>query len=218
MYFEKDYILRQIWMATEFIRRLLHLGEDQVAADSEKELDALSRELVGLDIRSLAMTMLLRAENPEGVADVFSQPVAGELLAAFALLLERTADFEGAQHYGEAALVAISETTDAEDIAGERLAGLRLLLGRLPEAPSPGTQFALARFYYMAGEYAWMEDALFHALEDADDQHRKAVIAWGIDAYNKLLGAGGEDGGLSRAERQETLDELHILEEKNKLG
>lgn len=199
MYFQRDYVLRMIEMMGELVRRLCSIAQE---ADALRELDEICQKACGMPLA------MLRTENPDTLADLFSEPqrfLAAELLEIdIEIGGRKQADEELLPRRQQAlALYASLDDPDYMLAAADRSAEmLEKTLDQLPVQSLLGVAALCER----SGRFASAEDALYAAAELWDGAKAEAEAFY--DRLDALDDRALLAGGFSREEIAEGRDAI----------
>ncbi|MEC0225510.1 DUF6483 family protein [Paenibacillus alba] len=222
--FKRDYFMRQIEQMTVMLHRILFNKEHIPLEDAQQLLDEASRHLLGLNIRSLQALSskdILELLSYHGSLDTAKAMVIGDMFAAQGDMLQRHEQMDEAYHAYLKSLdlllhLSLSSEVDPKDEAsGEIGSRIDQSLERLNRWMMPEDMKRLLFVHYeKVGNYAKVEDVLFHYMEDHPDQAE--LLGQGVAFYEKLLDA--EDDALQAGNfsKDEVLDGLRIVRDKQR--
>ncbi|OAS17538.1 DUF6483 family protein [Paenibacillus oryzisoli] len=220
--FRRDYLMRQIEQLTVVLHRILFNKEHIPIEDAQRQLDEVSRHLLGLNIRSLQSLSskdILELLSYQGSIDTAKALVISDMFVGQGnLLLQHEEDGEAYWAYLKSLdlllHVSLSDEVEPEDEVNQEIAlrlvqSLELLKGwRIPEE----IQKLLFLHYEKQGNYAKVEDVLFHYMEDHPE--KSEILERGLIFYEKLLGAQDEQLKAGNFSREEVLEGLTIMKQK----
>ena len=204
MAFQRDYVLRLIERMGEFFRRLCEMADD---AEKRAKLDSACRDQCGL---SLDATLQLNEETLSRLLP----PQGLMMLSEMAYLRARLEkDDERKSAFRLLTLRLLSSLYEEEILCAERALRLRELMDDCAPFLSPDDYMRCARFF-MAGEYyAHGEDAIFLAVESAEEPGK--YIEEGIALFSRLLSLPEHAlalGGLPPEDVKAAIDDLKTWE------
>ena len=207
MAFQRDYVLRLIEMMGEFFRRLGDMLDEKEQA---RALDDACREQCGFSMEaacSLSMETIEDLLPPQGIL------ILSELTYMRARIIARDEEKKGALFLR--ALRLLSALSGEEALCVERSARLKELMDACQDDLTAEDYLRCARFF-MAGEhFDHGEDALFLAVEAAEDKHYYVLQGRALLRALLLLPDGTlTPGGLPRAEVLRAIDDLEMWEKQ----
>ncbi|MDR6553993.1 DUF6483 family protein [Paenibacillus qinlingensis] len=217
--FRRDYLMKQIEQLTVVLHRILFNKEHIPIEDAQRQLDEASRHLLGLNIRSLQSLSskdILELLSYQGSIDTAKALVISDMFVGQGdLLHQHEEDSEAYWAYLKSLdlllHLSLSDEVEPEDevnqeIATRMVVGLNHLKGwEIPE----GTQRLQFSHYEKQGNYAKVEDVLFHYMEDHPE--RKELPSQGLIFYEKLLQVEDEQLKAGNFSREEAIEGLRII-------
>lgn len=220
--FRRDYLMRQIEQLTVVLHRILFNKEHIPIEDAQRQLDEVSRHLLGLNIRSLQSLSskdILELLSYQGSIDTAKALVISDMFVGQGnLLLQHEEDGEAYWAYLKSLdlllHVSLSDEVEPEDevnqeIASRLVQSLELLKGwGIPKE----IKKLLFLHYEKQGNYAKVEDVLFHYMEDHPE--KSEILEQGLIFYEKLLRTQDEQLKAGNFSREEALEGLTIMKQK----
>ncbi|MNR02276.1 hypothetical protein D3C85_1181200 [compost metagenome] len=220
--FRRDYLMRQIEQLTVVLHRILFNKEHIPIEDAQRQLDEVSRHLLGLNIRSLQSLSskdILELLSYQGSIDTAKALVISDMFVGQGnLLLEHEEKGESYWAYLKSLdlLLHLSRSDEVEpddeavpEIAARMDASLGYLQGwEVPEE----LQRLLFSHYDKIGNYAKAEDVLFHYMEDYPE--RSELPRQGVLFYEKLLQIEDELLAVGNFSKVEALESLQIMKKR----
>jgi hypothetical protein len=220
--FKRDYFMRQIEQMTLVLHRILFNKEHIPLEDAQQLLDEASRHLLGLNIRSLQALSskdILELLSYHGNLDTAKAMVLSDMFVGQGdMLQQREQTDEAYRAYLKSVdlLLHLSLSSEVEpkdevndEIASRLIQSLERLVGWIiPE----DIKRLLFTHYEKQGNYAKVEDVLFHYIEDHPDQ--SDVLEQGVIFYEKLLDVEEELLHAGNFSKEEALDGLRIMKQK----
>lgn len=220
--FKRDYFMRQIEQMTVVLHRILFNKEHIPLETAEQQLDEASRHLLGLNIRSLQALSskdILDLLSYHGSVDTAKALVLSDMFVGQGDLLGRHEQTEEAFHPYLKSIdlllhLSLSPEVDpknevTDEIESRMYRSLERLQGWVIPEDIKRLLFA---HYEKQGNYAKVEDVLFHYMEDHPDQ--SAVLEQGIIFYEKLLEVEEEILQAGNFSKAEAYDGLRIVKQK----
>ncbi|SDN58292.1 hypothetical protein SAMN04487897_103243 [Paenibacillus sp. yr247] len=220
--FKRDYFMRQIEQMTVILHRILFNKEHIPLEDAQQLLDEASRHLLGLNIRSLQALSskdILELLSYHGNLDTAKAMVLSDMFVVQGDMLQQHGQTEEAYraHLKSVDLLlhlSLSSEVEPKDEVNEEIAtrmihSLERLQGWIIPEDIKTLLFA---HYEKQGNYAKVEDVLFHYIEDHPDQ--SLVLEQGVIFYKKLLEMEEELLQAGNFSKEEALDGLRIVKQK----
>ncbi|WP_261304789.1 DUF6483 family protein [Paenibacillus andongensis] len=225
MMFRRDYFMRQIEQMTVVLHRILFNKEHIPLEDAQQQLDEASRHLLGLNIRSLQALSskdILDLLSYHGSVDTAKALVLSDMFVGHGDLLQRhdqTDEVYQAYLKSVDLLLHLSLSPEVEpmdEVNDEIKARLNQSLERLQGWIIPEEiKRLLFAHYEKQGNYAKVEDVIFHYIEDHPD--RSVILERGVIFYEKLMGMEEELLQAGNFSKEEALDGLRIVKQKLQL-
>lgn len=220
--FKRDYFMRQIEQMTVVLHRILFNKEHIPLEDAQQELDEASRHLLGLNIRSLQALSskdILDLLSYHGSLDTAKALVLSDMFAGQGDLLQRHDQTDEAYYaYLKSAdlLLHLSLSPEVEpmdEVNDEIKSRLNQSLERLQGWIIPEEiKLLLFAHYEKQGNYAKVEDILFHYMEDHPGQ--SVVLEQGVIFYEKLMAMEEELLQAGNFSKEEAFEGLRIVKQK----
>lgn len=220
--FKRDYFMRQIEQMTVVLHRILFNKEHIPLEDAQQQLDEVSRHLLGLNIRSLQALSskdILDLLSYHDSLDTAKALVLSDMFAGQGDLLQRHDQPDEAYHaYLKSVdlLLHLSLSPEVEpmdEVNDEITSRLNQSLERLQGWIIPEEiKRLLFAHYEKQGNYAKVEDVLFHYMEDHPDQ--SVVLEQGVIFYEKLMAMEEELLQAGNFSKEEAFDGLRIVKQK----
>lgn len=220
--FKRDYFMRQIEQMTVVLHRILFNKEHIPLEDAQQELDEASRHLLGLNIRSLQALSskdILDLLSYHGSLDTAKALVLSDMFAGQGDLLQRHDQTDEVYYaYLKSAdlLLHLSLSPEVEpmdEVNDEIKSRLNQSLERLQGWIIPEEiKLLLFAHYEKQGNYAKVEDILFHYMEDHPGQ--SVVLEQGVIFYEKLMAMEEELLQAGNFSKEEAFDGLRIVKQK----
>lgn len=220
--FKRDYFMRQIEQMTVVLHRILFNKEHIPLEDAQQQLDEASRHLLGLNIRSLQALSskdILDLLSYHGSVDTAKALVLSDMFVGQGDLLQRHDQTDEAYHaYLKSVdlLLHLSLSPEVEpmdEVNDEIKSRLNQSLERLQGWIIPEEiKRLLFAHYEKQGNYAKVEDVLFHYMEDHPD--RSVILEQGVIFYEKLMGMEEELLQAGNFSKEEAFDGLRIVKQR----
>lgn len=220
--FKRDYFMRQIEQMTVVLHRILFNKEHIPLEDAQQLLDEASRHLLGLNIRSLQALSskdILELLSYHGNLDTAKALVLSDMFVGQGDLLQQHDQTDEAYHaYLKSVdlLLHLSLSPEVEpmdEVNDEIKSRLNKSLERLQGWIIPEEiKRLLFAHYEKQGNYAKVEDVLFHYMEDHPD--RSVVLEQGVIFYEKLVNMEEELLQAGNFSKEEAFDGLRIVKQK----
>ncbi|NRF91485.1 hypothetical protein HQN89_10685 [Paenibacillus frigoriresistens] len=222
MMFKRDYFMRQIEQMTVVLHRILFNKEHIPLEDAQQQLDEASRHLLGLNIRSLQALSskdILELLSYHGSVDTAKALVLSDMFVGHGDLLQQHEQTDEVYHaYLKSVdlLLHLSLSPEVEpmdEVNDEIKSRLNQSMERLQGWIIPEEiKRLLFAHYEKQGNYAKVEDVLFHYMEDHPD--RSVVLEQGVIFYEKLMAMDEELLQAGNFSKEEALDGLRIMKQK----
>ncbi len=220
--FKRDYFMRQIEQMTVVLHRILFNKEHIPLEDAQQQLDEVSRHLLGLNIRSLQALSskdILDLLSYHGSLDTAKALVLSDMFAGQGDLLQRHDQTDEAYYaYLKSVdlLLHLSLSPEVEpmdEVNDEITSRLNQSLERLQGWIIPEEiKRLLFAHYEKQGNYAKVEDILFHYMEDHPGQ--SVVLEQGVIFYEKLMAMEEELLQAGNFSKEEAFEGLRIVKQK----
>lgn len=220
--FKRDYFMRQIEQMTQVLHRILFNKEHIPLGDAQQQLDEASRHLLGLNIRSLQALSskdILELLSYHGNLDVAKAMVIGDMFVGSGDLLRQHEQTDEAYPAYEKSLDLLlhlslsSEVNPKDEENAEISSRIQTSLDRLKAWMIPEyLKRLLFAHYEKQGDYAKVEDVLFHFMEDHPNQ--SDFLGQGIIFYEKLLDIEEAQLEAGNFSKEEARDGLRIVKQK----
>ncbi len=200
MAFQHDYVLRMIEMMGDFFRTLLDKVDEK---EKKHALNAFLREYCGMDLESARK---LSIDTLQSLLTDESRFVLSELALFYAQSIQNEEKRKEEMLFSLRILYTLSHQ---EEIVKEKKTVVKELSYTLPLTADD--YICSAEFFYIAKEYAWVEDMVFFAIEE--DAH-ELYIKKGIALFSNIL-VFPEDVllvcGTTKKEAEKTVQELQNM-------
>lgn len=220
--FRRDYLMRQIEQLTVVLHRILFNKEHIPIEDAQRQLDEASRHLLGLNIRSLQSLSskdILELLSYQGSIDTAKALVISDMFVGQGDLVHQHEE-KGEAYWAYLKSLdlllhlSLSEEVEPEDEVNQEIASRMVVcLDHLKGWEIPeGTQRLLFAHYEKQGNYAKVEDVLFHYMEDHPD--KSELPTKGLIFYEKLLQVEDELLNAGNFSKEEAIESLRILKQR----
>lgn len=220
--FRRDYLMRQIEQLTVVLHRILFNKEHIPIEDAQRQLDEVSRHLLGLNIRSLQSLSskdILELLSYQGSIDTAKALVISDMFVGRGHLLYQHEE-KGEAYWAYLKSLdlllhlSLSEEVEPEDEVNQEIASrmaqsLDHLKGwEIPEEPLR----MLFSHYEKQGNYAKVEDVLFYYMEDYPQ--KSELPRQGLIFYEKLLQVEDEQLKAGNFSKEEAIEGLRIVKQR----
>lgn len=220
--FRRDYLMRQIEQLTVVLHRILFNKEHIPIEDAQRQLDEASRHLLGLNIRSLQSLSskdILELLSYQGSIDTAKVLVISDMMVGQGNLLHKHEE-KGEAYWAYLKSLdlllhlSLSEEVEPEDEVNQEIASrIVVSLDHLKGWEiAEETQRLLFSHYEKQGNYAKVEDVLFHYIEDHPE--KSELLRQGLIFYEKLLLVEDEQLRAGNFSKEEAIDGLLIMKQR----